>query len=58
MCWRFPLVYVAPVKTSLLVKIIMQKIWLYVYFPNLQLDALLQQNPSSNLHTQGYVILD
>lgn len=36
----------------------MQKIWLYVYFPNLQLDALLQQNPGSNLHAQGYVILD
>lgn len=36
----------------------MQNIWLYVYFPNLQLDALLQQNPRSNIHTQAYVILD
>jgi protein ImuB len=36
----------------------MQKIWLYVHFPNLQLDALLQQNPESNIHTQAYVILD
>ena len=36
----------------------MQDIWLYVCFPNLQLDALLQQNPDSNIHTQAYVILD
>ena len=36
----------------------MQKIWLYVHFPNLQLDALLQQNPESNIQTQAYVILD
>lgn len=36
----------------------MQKIWIYVYFPNLQLDALLQQNPESNIQTQAYVILD
>jgi protein ImuB len=36
----------------------MQNIWLYVYFPNLQLDALLQQNPEANMHTQAYVILD
>jgi protein ImuB len=36
----------------------MQNIWLYLYFPNLQLDALLQQNPESNIHTQAYVILD
>jgi protein ImuB len=36
----------------------MQNIWLYVYFPNLQLDALLQQNPEANMHAQAYVILD
>lgn len=36
----------------------MHNIWLYLYFPNLQLDALLQQNPESNMHTQAYVILD
>jgi protein ImuB len=36
----------------------MQNIWLYLYFPNLQLDALLQQNSESNIHTQAYVILD
>jgi len=36
----------------------MQNIWLYLYFPNLQLDALLQQNPDSYIHTQAYVILD
>jgi protein ImuB len=36
----------------------MQNIWLYLYFPNLQLDALLQQNPESNIHSQAYVILD
>ena len=36
----------------------MQNIWLYLYFPNLQLDALLQQNSDSNEHTQAYVILD
>ena len=34
----------------------MKEIWLYVYFPNLQLDALLQQDPKSNIH--AYVILD
>lgn len=36
----------------------MQKLWLYIHFPNLQLDALLQQNPGSNIQTQAYVILD
>lgn len=35
-----------------------QHLWLYLHFPNLQLDALLQQNPESNIHTQAYVILD
>jgi len=36
----------------------MQNIWLYLHFPNLQLDALLQHNPESNMHTQAYVILN
>jgi protein ImuB len=36
----------------------MQKLWLYVLFPSLQLDALLKQNPESNTDTQAYVILD
>jgi protein ImuB len=58
MCWRFHLVQVALGKAQLLVARVMQKLWLYVYFPNLQLDALLQQNPESNIHTQAYVILD
>ncbi|MBL4631886.1 MAG: DNA polymerase Y family protein [Paraglaciecola sp.] len=36
----------------------MKNIWLYLYFPNLQLDALLQQNPESNMQAQAYVILN
>ena len=36
----------------------MQKLWLYLYFPNLQLDALLQQDNATTSLSQAYVILD
>ncbi|MDU0354363.1 DNA polymerase Y family protein [Paraglaciecola aquimarina] len=36
----------------------MQKLWLYLCFPQLQLDALLQQNVPNKTAHQAYVILD
>ncbi|MEP4100689.1 DNA polymerase Y family protein [Paraglaciecola sp.] len=37
---------------------VMQKLWLYLYFPSLQLDTLLQQSSDKNIHKQAYIIFD
>ncbi|MFT2091728.1 Y-family DNA polymerase [Paraglaciecola sp. 2405UD69-4] len=37
---------------------VMQKLWLYLYFPSLQLDTLLQQSSDTDIHKQAYIIFD
>lgn len=36
----------------------MQKLWLYLHFPSLQLDTLLQQSTDADIHKQAYIVLN
>lgn len=36
----------------------MQKLWLYLYFPQLQLDSLLQQGSATHNQEQAYIVIE